>query len=208
MKSFGPQALTVLSAVSTAAAGRLPHCSAKSITPCQCPSGTQYSESVTVSIIGADVKDVGAIVNDFFTSDWLGVHPSSTQGPNNKPGKSIRSAMLPTAYGTYNVSELLVQLDVKPDGSFVQRFEQLPCTIPVEYDSHNGSISGYWATIEGTRIFESETLLRWSEYACETGHPQDFAEFHESAMKNVTEVLKSQGKIKGVNVDPVSAQAF
>ncbi|KAI0876194.1 hypothetical protein GGS24DRAFT_514340 [Hypoxylon argillaceum] len=196
------------SAVPAVIASSLPACSTKPVTPCKCPEGTQLSESVTVSVLGAAVGDVAAVVNDFYNSGWLGAVPFKTQGPNNKAGVSTRTSLFPTAIGVYNISELLYEYEVKHDGSFVQSFEQLPSTVPVEYHSNNGSFSGYWVTLEGTRIFEYETLIRWSVYACETGHVQDFAAFHEGALNNASSILSAQGKIKGINVDPVSAQAF
>ncbi|KAI3318442.1 hypothetical protein HD806DRAFT_549272 [Xylariaceae sp. AK1471] len=207
MKFFISHALC-WSAVPVAIASYLPACSTKPITPCKCPSGTDYSESVTVSVLGAAVADVAAVVNDFYKSGWLGAVPFSTQGPDNKAGVSTRTTMFPTPIGVYNISEILYEYDVKRDGSFVQSFQQLPSTVPVEYHTNNGSFSGYWVTLEGTRIFEYETLIRWSIYACETGHARNFAVFHEGALNNVTNILTSQGKIKGINIDPVSAQAF
>lgn len=45
-------------------AGPLPICSAKSPTPCVCPKGTDYTESSTFSIIGAEIADVEALLND------------------------------------------------------------------------------------------------------------------------------------------------
>jgi len=45
----------------TAIAQSLPACSADSGTPCSCPTGTEYQQSVTFAVIGAlgtDVKDL------------------------------------------------------------------------------------------------------------------------------------------------------
>lgn len=42
----------------------LPKCSARSLTPCECPSGTDYAESVTFSVIGAKAKDVEQLMNN------------------------------------------------------------------------------------------------------------------------------------------------
>lgn len=36
----------------------------------------------------------------------------------------------------------------------------------------------------------------------------DYAEFHEAALTNATEVLQAQGKVLGTNLDPVSIQDF
>ena len=56
-------------------------------------------------------------------------------------------------------------------GGFIQRFEQLGSTVPVEYSAHNGSFSGYWITIQADYIFGVATSVTWSAYACTTGHP-------------------------------------
>ena len=36
----------------------------------------------------------------------------------------------------------------------------------------------------------------------------DFAEVHESALKNATDILTKAGKINGKNVEPFSVQTF
>jgi len=59
----------------------------------------------------------------------------------------------------------------KPDGTFIERWEQLSSTIPLEYTSGYGSFSGYWVTLEAEAVFQYETAVIWSVYACETGHP-------------------------------------
>ena len=80
---------------------------------------------------------------------------------------------LPETQITYEGFEKqLTELKFKPDGSFIQKFELLPSSVPVEYDSRNGSFSGWWVTLESKHIFQYETAIRWSVYACETGHPQ------------------------------------
>ncbi|CAD6589383.1 MAG: hypothetical protein ASARMPRED_004020 [Alectoria sarmentosa] len=47
-----------------ALAASLPACSSTSITPCSCPSGTSYEESVTFAVIGAAATDVMALTSD------------------------------------------------------------------------------------------------------------------------------------------------
>ncbi len=39
-------------------------CSSISGTPCRCPFGTNYTESVTTALIGATASDVGLVAND------------------------------------------------------------------------------------------------------------------------------------------------
>lgn len=108
--------------IASALAESLPACSARSATPCACPKGTNYSESSTYSIIGAETADVEALLNDcmlttirahgvchspstpVFQTGWLGAVPHSTSGPNNKVG-STRTSNFPTPIGYYDVSE-------------------------------------------------------------------------------------------------------
>ena len=66
----------------------------------------------------------------------------------------------------------LTDLKSEPDGSFIQKFELLPSLVPIKYHAGNGSFGGYWVTLESKSVFEYETALQWSVYACETGHPQ------------------------------------
>ncbi|KAI2642923.1 hypothetical protein GGS21DRAFT_486752 [Xylaria nigripes] len=180
-------------------------CSVVSGTPCRCPSGTSYSDTVTTALIGATAADAGALMNDFFDPSWAGFQPFMLQGPDNSPGLSIRTVNVSTSAGVYSFIERLTFRFVLPDGSFEQKVEQKG-TVP--YLSGNGSFSGYWLTLKGVRVFPNETLVRLSNYACQTGHPIDFAASHESALRNATSLLAAAGKIYGVNAGPISAQAF
>ena len=71
-----------------------------------------------------------------------------------------------------NLHQQLTDFKSKPDGSFVQKFELLPSLIPIEYHAGNGSFGGHWATLESKSVFQYETAIQWSIYACETGHPR------------------------------------
>ena len=71
-----------------------------------------------------------------------------------------------------NLHNQLTDLKSTPDGSFIQKFELLPSLVPIEYHAGNGSFGGYWVTLESKSVFQYETLIQWSVYACETGHPQ------------------------------------
>ncbi|KAL8998277.1 MAG: hypothetical protein Q9188_006142 [Gyalolechia gomerana] len=183
-------------------------CSATSILPCACPNGTTYRESVTFSVVGAAAKDVKDVISSYFKPSWLGVTPYSTIGTDNVVG-AIRSSKLPTLVGTYDITELLTKYDEDLNfGSFVQRFEQEESTVPVLYKNGTGEFGGYWVTLAAEYIFQYETAITWSVYACETGYPRNFARFHEEALKNATDILTKADKIKGQNVDPYSVQDF
>ncbi|KAI1310895.1 hypothetical protein F5Y03DRAFT_9305 [Xylaria venustula] len=180
-------------------------CSALSGTPCTCPMGTDYGESVTTAIIGASASDVGSVVNDFFDPSWAGLEPWTVQGPDNVPLLSIRGVNESTLVGDYTFEDRLTFILTYPDGSFEQRFEQRGI---VPYQSGNGSFSGLWVTLKGTRIFQNETLVRYSSYSCQTGHPQDPARFRERALNNVTTILQGVGKLYGISTSASSAQLF
>ncbi|KAI0145268.1 hypothetical protein GGR57DRAFT_303046 [Xylariaceae sp. FL1272] len=184
---------------------RLPACSSTASTPCGCPAGTQYLECVTVGVIGAAAPDVEKLVNDFYKIDWqLGAVPYKTKGPDNKVGavRSVRYQIVPS--GIEDVDEKLTEYIVKDDGSFVQKFEQVQASIP--YPDNSGVFAGFWGTISGKATTGDETIVTFSNYACETAHIRNFAGFHEMALKNASAILAANGRVKGVNAGPVSAQ--
>ncbi|KAL8726100.1 MAG: hypothetical protein Q9166_006937 [cf. Caloplaca sp. 2 TL-2023] len=186
----------------------LKKCSATSLLPCACPSGTTYRESVTFSVIGAAAKDVKDVISSYFKPSWFGVTPYSTIGTDNFVG-AIRSSKFPTLVGTYDITELLTKYDEDHKfGSFVQKFEQEESTVPVLYKNGTGEFGGYWVTLSADYIFRYQTAITWSVYACETGFPRNFALFHEKALQNATDILTKADKIKGQNVDPYSVQTF
>ncbi|KAI1355768.1 hypothetical protein F5Y01DRAFT_269811 [Xylaria sp. FL0043] len=180
-------------------------CSSISGTPCSCPFGTDYTESVTTAIIGADAADVGFVANDFFDTAWTGNEPWMVQGPDNVPVFSIRDMNESTAVGDYVFRQRLTFRLEYPDGSFEQRYEQ---TGNIPYYSGNGSFSGLWVTLKGDRIFQNQTLFRYSSYSCETGHPRNYAMFREMALNNVTTILQAANMIHGFSTIPTSAQSF
>ncbi|KAL2122406.1 hypothetical protein VTJ04DRAFT_2861 [Mycothermus thermophilus] len=182
-------------------------CSATSALPCLCPNGTDYTESITTIVIGANAKDVAGLINDFFNTSWLGELPWKTEGKNNVVG-AVRTTEFPTSIGLYNFTEKLIEYEVKPDGAFIQRYEQLKSTIPLAYQHGNGSFSGLWVTLEAKPVFEHETIVVWHNYACETGHVRNFAKSHENALRNTTRILDAEGKILGVSSEPYSVQDF
>ena len=122
-------ALTTLTLLGSAAfATPLPACSTTSKTPCGCPGGTSYEESVTFATIGAKATDVKALIGDctsptcflfwpgvigfqsspliiVFKPAWLGGDvPFTTQGRNNHPG-ALRRFQVSTAEGAHNSTE-------------------------------------------------------------------------------------------------------
>lgn len=186
---------------------RLPQCSSKASTPCRCPIDTQYLECVTVGVIGANIFDVENLMNDFYNISWqLGATPYKVRGPDNKVGsiRSVRYPLVPA--GIEDVDERLVARRVAIDGSFTMAFEQVQASI--SYPDGTGVFAGWWGSISGVAATGDETIVTWTNWACETAHIRNFAGFHEISFKNVTDILTAQGKIRGTNVDPSSAQSF
>lgn len=59
-----PALLTALAVVPPAAlATSFPACSSTSVTPCSCPAGTAYEQSVTFAVIGAKATDVETLIS-------------------------------------------------------------------------------------------------------------------------------------------------
>ncbi|RWA08731.1 hypothetical protein EKO27_g6364 [Xylaria grammica] len=181
-------------------------CSAISGTPCICPEGTELSESSTVENFGASASDVGHLLNDFSNPAWTGNDPLTLEGPNNVPILSLRERNLSTLVGNYLFKERLTFWYESPfDGSFEQRFEQKGF---VPYHSGNGSFGGLWTTLKGDRIFENQTLVQTIVYACQTGHPMNFAAYYGNALTNATNILRAAGLINGVSTGAESVQLF
>ncbi|KAI1810899.1 hypothetical protein GGS20DRAFT_589092 [Poronia punctata] len=139
-----------------AAATFLLPCSAISGTPCRCPDGTVYSESITAALIGATANDVGMITNDFFNVSWQGTPVFSKQGPNNFPLLSVRTINITTSVGVYPVTQRLTFRLIFPDGSFEQKYEQ---TGPITYRAGNFANFQTRALANATRILTNRGLV-------------------------------------------------
>ncbi|CAL8579368.1 hypothetical protein XPA_005118 [Xanthoria parietina] len=178
----------------------LPNCSAAPAA-CKCPSGTTLHASSTYALIGASAKNVKAITGSFFETAWFGASPDKTTGRDNRPG-ATRSFQGPTSVGTYTFIEKIVSYEESRDGSFTVLFEQ--ANGPIPYKNGTGSFSGYWDTLSVINAAEHQTLLYWDIYDCWTGVVSDNAAFHESAINNLTSILRSQGRLVGHTELPVS----
>ncbi|KAI0393221.1 hypothetical protein F5Y17DRAFT_459097 [Xylariaceae sp. FL0594] len=186
---------------------KYPPCSFEASIPCLCPPGTQYLEAATTGIIGAHVRDVTAFISDFYNISWqLGAVIYKTQGPDNQVGsiRSVRYQLVPP--GMEDVDERLVSHKVFPDGSSVYSFEQVQPSIP--YPDGSGVFAGYWGTVSAIGQTNDETIVTWTNWACETANLRNFAAFHEISFQNATDILTAEGKVKGQNVAPCSAKNF
>lgn len=117
-----------------------------------------------------------ARLNPYQRSRWLQTHGagklfhpilSDTKiFPIKSPPFVTGSLCLPSPY------KQLTQLTFGPQGGFVMKFEQLHSTVPVELPSGEGTISGFWVTLDARYIFQHQTVVVWSVYGCSRGHPQ------------------------------------
>ncbi|KAI0147809.1 hypothetical protein GGR57DRAFT_515536 [Xylariaceae sp. FL1272] len=180
-------------------------CSAVSGTPCRCPFSLTYAESATTAFIPAPAKDVGAMMNDFFNLTWSGRNIVSTQGPDNIPLLAQRKVSIITSIGTYEIPQRLIIRYVLEDGSFSQTYAQEE---PVKYQWRDGFFHGYWATIQGTRYFQNQTMVTISNYACQTGHPSNFAAHHKMMLQNVARLLGPANMSSLAGIETISVQSF
>ncbi|KAI0528089.1 hypothetical protein F5B22DRAFT_641061 [Xylaria bambusicola] len=176
-------------------------CSPLSGTPCKCPEGTDYAESSTVAMIGASAGNVGWLMNNFFVTSWTGVEPSMTWNSDNIPLLSKREIIYPTEVGNVTIPEQLITRLPYLDGSFETTYQQKGI---VPFVSGNGSFTGHWTTLKGTRRFENQTLVEWYSYSCDTGYPRNFAAFRENALRNATVILNNLGLLSGLSTIPQS----
>jgi len=105
-----------------------------------------------------------------FKTSWFGALPYATNGIDFQPG-ATRSYKFPTSIGVYDITEELTYFQSCSSGSFIWKLEQAPNHVQIEYHTHNGSFSGYWATMRSDAVFQNETAIAWSVYENATGHP-------------------------------------
>ncbi|KAI4259305.1 MAG: hypothetical protein LQ352_000845 [Teloschistes flavicans] len=188
--------------IPSALSAALPPCSGDSQTPCSCPSGSEHHQSSTFTVIGAPAADVKAVTSDFFDTAWQGFKILETSGPDNEVG-STRTLKLKTEDGVYDSIEQLTSFTEHSDGGYVQTFEQLSSTLPIEYHSGSGFFAGYWVTFSVSSCFEYETAVVATVYACATGNPFDASAFFKKAWGNASDILENQGKLLGQSQPPM-----
>ncbi|MCJ1312672.1 hypothetical protein MMC25_006348 [Agyrium rufum] len=172
---------------------------------CVCPHGTDYQFSKTYAVLGVSAKDFYRYTADFYDVAWQGITNITKNGPDNQVG-TTRTYVAPTSVGTLTFTEKLDSFQSRPDGSYVARISQ--GTIPIEYDTGNGSFSGYWITFDAQAVAPRETWLDWSIYACFTGTPFDFGEQHNYVLSNLLASMKKAGLVKGNTTGPYYVQSF
>lgn len=121
---------------------------------------------------------------------WFGVPAIATSGQDDTPGAT---RTLPDGSAGDAVEEVHA-FQSNPDGSFHMEFD---------LKSEPPGFAGDWDTLSTQSTGQHETYVYWNIYSCFTPYNNNKA-FHESAIKNATSILQSQGKIKGTNVGPTS----
>ncbi|TGO08142.1 hypothetical protein BTUL_0224g00150 [Botrytis tulipae] len=173
--------------------------------PCSCPAGTYYQVSTSVSIIPASVSDLKSIIGDFLVTSWFGTAPESVTGTGFVTGaKRNLLGGIPGA-GVYPITEELTQWNPYPNNAgFFQKFQMADA--PFYFNLTTGApgiLGGTWDIMDVHAIGSSSSSWLWNIYAC-FSVDFDFQEFHESAMKNVSAILTSQGKSHGNLIGPFS----
>ncbi|KAI8946989.1 hypothetical protein F4801DRAFT_30444 [Xylaria longipes] len=190
---------------------KFPECDA---TPqgCVCPQGTVFQSSTSYATVYADTGDLTELISNFTDTAWFGTSPTKTfRGDSMHPIRlligDVEGVPVPTR------EQLMVFIDYsgKSDQSnttrfedgFFMKFEVIDTPITYHGNSGPGIIAGSWDTMDVRRIGDQETMWVWSIYVCFSS-VFPFNEFHESAMKNISSTLGSQGKLSRGTLGPFS----
>ncbi|KAF2791286.1 hypothetical protein K505DRAFT_363961 [Melanomma pulvis-pyrius CBS 109.77] len=87
------------------------------------------------------------------------------------------------------------------DGPFKLLYEQ---TAPVKFKNGQGSFAGWWYDLQAENVFPYQSQMRWSLFACQTGHPIDFAAYATARLEEIIKALEAQGLYKGDTLGPLS----
>ncbi|KAI3321622.1 hypothetical protein HD806DRAFT_545820 [Xylariaceae sp. AK1471] len=189
---------------------KFPECDA---TPqsCVCPNGTFFQASTSYATMYADTGDLTELISNFTNTAWFGTSPTSISGSAMHPIRLLIGDVEGVPVATNEQLTVFTDYSGKSDQSKTTRFEDgffmkfQVIDTPITYygDSGPGIIAGSWDTMDVRRIGEQETMWIWSIYVCfSSAFP--FHEFHESAMKNISSTLGSQGKLSRDTVGPFS----
>ncbi|PVI00656.1 hypothetical protein DM02DRAFT_655284 [Periconia macrospinosa] len=168
-------------------------CAFGSPEPCQCPNNTIFQNSTTEVTIGANARDVAAILYSFFDVPWIGVDPVETTGEDLVVG-STRTMPLG---GVYLIEEVLESWKTA-NGSYRLALGQKNVPI-VMNDTYY--FSGYWDDSEASYVNETHTKLVWHAHGCLT-LPADFREFELNAINNTFKYLEERGQLVGNSTLP------
>ncbi|KAL7651608.1 hypothetical protein ACMYSQ_008949 [Aspergillus niger] len=182
----------------------LPACDATP-RPCSCPTGTFLQNSTSWATWPVPAKGISDITANFFETAWFGTSPSETHGEPYTPGaERVLYGELPNA-GVYPMTEELRTFKWLPRNKGYQLTFGL-ADVPFYYNTTSGpagQLGGTWEWMDVHAIGKKETYMLWNIHACFSS-AYDFAGFHESAMNNITAILKAEGKMTGEMNGPYS----
>lgn len=141
---------------------------------------------------------------------WFGLDSLNITGRHNTVGET-RTFNITANNTWYSLTEQLIQEQVSPDGSFVQRYRQNPATpvVKVPQAQGGGEYHGYWATLTAQQtVVKNETAISYYVYRCDIGVPFDTAPYHENSLRNVSTILTRRGKHTGVDIAPFSTTSL
>ncbi|ESZ95926.1 hypothetical protein SBOR_3739 [Sclerotinia borealis F-4128] len=189
---------------STSTPSNLPACG-PTPQPCACTAGTTFQNSTSFATIPASVPDLQDVIGDFLSTAWFGTSPTTIDGTGFKAGAQRHLLGGIPGAGTYPLTEELTLWKPYPnDSGFFQKFqmEDAPFLFNMT-DGTPGILGGTWDLMDVNAVGAANTTWLWNIYACFSVE-FDFAEFHESAMKNVSAILTEQGKMSGEMIGPFS----
>ncbi|KAA8571064.1 hypothetical protein MFRU_028g00830 [Monilinia fructicola] len=173
--------------------------------PCSCPAGTYFQSSTSLAIVPASAADLQSVIGDFLSTAWFGTSPESVTGTGFVPGAQRHLLGGIPGAGVYPITEELTLWKQYPNNAgFFQKFQMADA--PFYFNLTSGApgiLAGTWDIVDVHAIGSSSSSWLWNIYAC-FSVDFDFQEFHESAMKNATSILQSQGKAHGNLLGPYS----
>lgn len=169
--------------------------------PCSCPAGATFVNTTTYATIGATASDIAFVTNNFFNTTWFDVDILNTTGVYDEYGATRTFSI----GDNVTLTEKLIEDEVYPDGSFIQRYRQNPVPAEVQKPAAEGggTFYGYWDTLAVTQTsVPDQSNVTYSAYRCNIGDPFDTVTFHVDCINDAISVLTSEGLLTGTNVAP------
>ncbi|KAF1938008.1 hypothetical protein EJ02DRAFT_475210 [Clathrospora elynae] len=173
----------------------LPDCGPASVT-CKCPKNSFYQTSSSYAFWPVKASEITRLSSNFLDTAWFGTSPQSIEGNGTVVGaKRHLLAELPGANNLEMIVEQLTRLDFNPDGGYYMKFEMAdtPLTYQKTKKGDSGLLAGSWDIVDVRQIGDM-TYMLWDIHVCFMD-PYDLGDFHDSAMSNLTAILKTQGKM-------------
>jgi len=164
--------------------------------PCKCPENSYYTHSTTYAYYPAQTRDVTAITGNFFDITWFGHFVNSTEGsPYVAGSKRAGYEVPPDGKDKLLTQEQLSNYTRSRDGGFFYSYNTI--NTPLRFNKTDGTIgavAGSWEFIEVKEITPGFTSMIWDIHACLTDR-WALGPFHESAMGNVTNILRKRRQL-------------